>query len=74
MYPIYEMSPSISNSKSIHKLGLSLRTWSRRTGIEMAEGKYLYHLLFADDQVIIIQDEEDANYTCDALSANGDGN
>uniref|UniRef100_T1I4L4 Reverse transcriptase domain-containing protein n=1 Tax=Rhodnius prolixus TaxID=13249 RepID=T1I4L4_RHOPR len=32
-------------------------------GIQIGEGLYLSNLLFADDQVLIAQDEEDINYT-----------
>lgn len=52
-------------------IDISLRQWSRkcnRMGLEIADGKYVHHLLFADDQVVIAQDGEDANYMCNQLS------
>lgn len=52
-------------------IDISLRIWSRkckRMGLEVSEEIYLNHLLFADDQVIITQDGEDANYVCRQLS------
>ena len=42
-----------------------LRDWSRKCnvmGIPMKSQYFLYHLLFADDQVLITQDIEDASY------------
>uniref|UniRef100_T1H9Y0 Uncharacterized protein n=1 Tax=Rhodnius prolixus TaxID=13249 RepID=T1H9Y0_RHOPR len=31
-------------------------------GVQVGEGMYLHSLLFADDQVLIANDEEDINY------------
>ena len=48
-------------------MDVCLREWIKKCnkmGIELKEGKFLLHLLFADDQVVITQDGEDANYVC----------
>ena len=48
-----------------------LSAWSRKCngmGLEIKDGVYLHHLLFADDQVVIAQDGEDANYICNHLA------
>ena len=34
----------------------------------MAPDRYLYHMLFSDEQVVIAQDEEDDNYMCNRLA------
>jgi hypothetical protein len=49
----------------------SLNEWSRKCssmGIQIKNNLYLHHLLFADDQVILAQDGEDADYMCQKLT------
>ena len=49
-----------------------MRTRSQKSGrmaIEIAESKYLQHLLFTVDQVIITHVAKDANYVCKQLLA-----
>ena len=38
-------------------------------GLEITESRYLHHLLFADDQMIVTQDGEDADCMCNQLAA-----
>lgn len=38
-----------------------------KMGTEIPDERYLHHLLFADDQVILTQDGEDTNYICNKL-------
>jgi hypothetical protein len=54
----------ITNTFKIH-IDMSLRRWSQRChtmGLPINQDYHLYNLLFADDQVIIAQDTEDAEY------------
>jgi hypothetical protein len=46
-------------------IDMSLRRWSQKyhtMGLPINQDYYLYNLLFEDDQVIIAQDTEDAEY------------
>lgn len=45
-------------------IDICLKSWNKSCGLMgiPINDKHLYHLLFADDQVIIAQDEEDASY------------
>lgn len=52
-------------------LEICLKEWimkCRKMGIQLDEEKFLHNLLFADDQVVVAQDGEDANYTCRKLN------
>ena len=51
-------------------LQVSLIEWNKmfnKMGIKLEETTYLHQLLFADDQVVIVRDGEDANYMCAKL-------
>uniref|UniRef100_T1H9Z7 Reverse transcriptase domain-containing protein n=1 Tax=Rhodnius prolixus TaxID=13249 RepID=T1H9Z7_RHOPR len=46
-------------------MDVSLKEWTKKCckiGVQVGEGMYLHSLLFADDQVMIANDEEDINY------------
>ena len=44
---------------------ISLREWTRKCpniGLKLNDNKYIHHLLFADDQVILAEDTEHTTY------------